>query len=326
MIDTTFLPGITPITATWLNEANDTLVAIGTSAGASTVGCVPSGTVSATTVQGAIDQLAAQVTYTDANTRNTVLTGLVTTSAASITDTDTVLTAVGKLQRRTSDMLSAKNASGGYVGLSGWNIQLLSTTGTNVAHMQQVNTANRTYTFPDKDGTVAMTSDLNVSSAMVLLETVSVSTAVAAVNFLTSFSSTYDAYKIFITGITSSATAIVCTQLAVAGAAITTTSYTGALTGTAAAANATNVNISTTVQSGNSGANIELTIHNVNSSTLGRASIRWHSEALSTATPGFAGVSGVAMINTTGAISGFKLFMSTGNISTATIRVYGIKN
>lgn len=53
-----------------------------------------------------------------------------------------------------------KDTSGGYVGLSGWSIKFRNLANTFTSLLQNAATAIRTYTFPDKDGTVAMLDDL----------------------------------------------------------------------------------------------------------------------------------------------------------------------
>lgn len=58
-----------------------------------------------------------------------------------------------------------KDASGGYVGLSGRKINFANAAGTTFSYIQNNNTLARDYTFPDKSGTVAMMDDLsNISS------------------------------------------------------------------------------------------------------------------------------------------------------------------
>lgn len=54
---------------------------------------------------------------------------------------------------------SEKGASGGYVGLTGYAVNFKNLLGTIVSLFQNSNTAIRTYTFPNKSGTVAMLDD-----------------------------------------------------------------------------------------------------------------------------------------------------------------------
>jgi hypothetical protein len=86
-------------------------------------------------------------------------------------------TPVGAIQHRASDAgmnlsgswtyqgsailtQASKDASGSYVGLTGYNINTKNTAGTVLSQITNSNTVARTYTLPDKNGTVAMTSDL----------------------------------------------------------------------------------------------------------------------------------------------------------------------
>lgn len=55
---------------------------------------------------------------------------------------------------------SAKDASGGYVGLTTFKLNLRNVANTFTSWFTNVNTAARTYTLPDKDGTVAMVTDI----------------------------------------------------------------------------------------------------------------------------------------------------------------------
>lgn len=59
---------------------------------------------------------------------------------------------------------SAKDASGGYAGLTGYNINFKNATGTFTSTFTNTNTAGRTYTFPDKSGTLAMMSDVSATA------------------------------------------------------------------------------------------------------------------------------------------------------------------
>jgi len=55
---------------------------------------------------------------------------------------------------------SKKDATGGYVGLTGFAINIKNAAGTVLSAIVSAATAARTWTFPDKDGTVAMISDI----------------------------------------------------------------------------------------------------------------------------------------------------------------------
>lgn len=58
------------------------------------------------------------------------------------------------------EVATNKNASGGYAGLTLFKINLKNAAGTVTSWLASAATAARTWTFPDKDGTVAMTSDI----------------------------------------------------------------------------------------------------------------------------------------------------------------------
>lgn len=60
----------------------------------------------------------------------------------------------------TPSIASEKDSSNGYPGLTLFKINMLNVAGTFTSFLTNTNTASRTYTWPDKDGTVAMTSDL----------------------------------------------------------------------------------------------------------------------------------------------------------------------
>lgn len=55
---------------------------------------------------------------------------------------------------------SGKDASGGYAGLTLFKLNMRNVANTFTSFFTNSNTAARTYTLPDKDGTVAMTSDI----------------------------------------------------------------------------------------------------------------------------------------------------------------------
>lgn len=55
---------------------------------------------------------------------------------------------------------SAKDNAGGYAGLTQLKLNLRNVAGTFTSYLTNVNTAARTYTMPDKDGTVAMLADV----------------------------------------------------------------------------------------------------------------------------------------------------------------------
>lgn len=59
-----------------------------------------------------------------------------------------------------SELLANKNASGGYVGLTVFNINFKNVAGTFTSFFTNTNTAARTYTFQDRNGTIADDTDI----------------------------------------------------------------------------------------------------------------------------------------------------------------------
>jgi hypothetical protein len=72
-----------------------------------------------------------------------------------------VTTALGYTPLKTTD----KNANNGVVGTTGFKHNFINNLGTFTSFLSNDATAARTYTFPDKDGTVAMLSDLAGTSS-----------------------------------------------------------------------------------------------------------------------------------------------------------------
>lgn len=99
----------------------------------------------------------------------TLLTGLSTAAATTVTSAHTVLQAIGFLQKQNTDQDAAialrevsanKDASGGYAGLTLFGINFKNALGTFTSLFQNANTATRIYTFQDRSGTIADDADL----------------------------------------------------------------------------------------------------------------------------------------------------------------------
>ena len=88
--------------------------------------------------------------------RAVVLTGLSLATGTAIANTDTMLAAFGKLQKQITDVLASKDATGGIVGMTQFKINFKNAADTFTSFMTNSNTASRTYTYPDRDGNVAM--------------------------------------------------------------------------------------------------------------------------------------------------------------------------
>ncbi len=101
-----------------------------------------------------------------------VLTGYVS-GAGIVAATDTILQAVNKLNGNDAlkQTLAAKDATGGYAGLTLFNINFKNVANTFTSFFTNSNTAARTYTFPDRDGTIADNTDLATKQATLVSAT-----------------------------------------------------------------------------------------------------------------------------------------------------------
>lgn len=105
--------------------------------------------------------------FTAARVRAVALTGLSVATNAVIAATDSILAALGKLQAQVSanttavalkQDASAKDATGGFAGLTGFALTLKNTAGTITSTIASSATAARAWVFPDKAGTVVLDS------------------------------------------------------------------------------------------------------------------------------------------------------------------------
>ncbi|MES2323284.1 MAG: hypothetical protein V4633_13550 [Pseudomonadota bacterium] len=181
----------------------------------------------------------------------------------------------------------------------------------------------RTVTIPNKSGTMAMTSD----TALVLIATLT-PTVAANLDFLTTFSSSYDNYLIVCSGITVGTTDSIALRLAVAGVADAGANYyrnAGSI-GTDITAR-TEIIVSPSILAGGKGGSAEITIKNVNDAVGLKAT---HSDSMSqsVATPGYANHFGDGVYVPASVASGFRLFLLGGASFAATgkVRVYGYTN
>lgn len=255
--------------------------------------------------------------FTAARVRSVVLTGLSIASSAAAAATDSVLVAIGKLQAQ----FNTKDSSGGFPGLTGFAINLFNAAGAIKSALASAATTARTWTFPDKDGTVAMTSDIP-GNTMVLLGTATVSSAVAAINFLNTFTSAYNRYVIEVEGVFSVNADTLAVRLANSGAADTATVYSvigansAALSSTASFFSVAALASSST----DSKAVLTMEIRNVNDvNSYKSLGVRGIASNKAIAAEG--------MYSATRVVTGFTMFFSgANNIVGGTVRVYGIKN
>lgn len=221
---------------------------------------------------------------------------------------------------------SSRTAANGVVALNASrNAVLPNVAGTFNSVVTNTNTAARTYTLPDKDGTVAMIAD---TGAMVLLAQATTASAVANVDFLTTFSSTYDKYVIEISNaLPATLGSALQMRFAKAGVVDTASLYIvagSAGSGTVGADSQPVINIS-----GNTSTVVNATcdVRNANSTTIKGTSVR----SMYQGTPGDGTTWAQQAVEWgyrgTTTITGFRLFWSSGNFTTGTVvRVYGIKN
>lgn len=119
-----------------------------TSGGSGTAGAILKGDMWFVSVAGTLGSVFCQV--------GTSIRALVDTPAQTAGNWGIVQTTLGF----TPENFSNKDVSGGYVGKTLEKINIWNTVRTFVNYFVSASTAARTWTFPDKDGTVAMTSDL----------------------------------------------------------------------------------------------------------------------------------------------------------------------
>lgn len=87
--------------------------------------------------------------------------GLDGTTAKAFAVNDVIEMRPNKLTLEGFEEKLNKDASGGYAGLTLFKLNLRNAANTITSWFTNANTIARTYTLPDKDGTVAMTSDIN---------------------------------------------------------------------------------------------------------------------------------------------------------------------
>lgn len=155
--------------------------------------------------------------------------------------------------------------------------------------------------------------------ALQLLSSVTVSTAVAQINFLSLFTSAYDKYIIEIQGLTPAAAAILRMRLAVGGV-IDSSSLYNPMSANSGGGNAANTlefyELSALV------ATMTVEVRNTNSSGLTTIGVR--GAYTQTSTP--LSVTKEGVYRGTAPVTGFSLYFSSGNITAGTVRVYGVKN
>jgi len=105
----------------------------------------------------------------------TAIAGLINAAPGALDTLDELAAAMGDDANFAATVASAlalkeaaanKDTSGGYVGLSGWAIKFRNLANTFTSLFQNANTAVRTYTFQDRNGTLADDSDLALKAPL----------------------------------------------------------------------------------------------------------------------------------------------------------------
>ena len=174
---------------------------------------------------------------------------------------------------------------------------------------------------------------VTASSALVLLSTVTASNS-ATVDVETTFDSTYDVYKLIISGLTEvNDNGSIMVSMKIGGSYITTATYvyhhsvptsnSTAYAGTASSADNV-IYLASLGNAANRSADYEITIFNPSSTAFSKQ-ITWHGTTIRNL--GYATNSSGGGHNTgTGALTGIRIAVDSGNILAGKFRLYGIAN
>jgi hypothetical protein len=185
-------------------------------------------------------------------------------------------------------------------------------------------------TLPSTSGTLAIGS-----GAFVLLSTVTAS-ASATVDVETTFSSTYDAYMLVVSGARPDTDSVsLLARMKIGGSYITTSTYVylvgyTSTSGNASSTLATEIEIIPSVYLGSDAAssgNVVMYIFNP-SSTAFKKQIRFEASSIriSSGNTQLGSFSGSASNNGTAALTGIRFYASSGNITEGKFRLYGLAN
>jgi len=149
-------------------------------------------------------------------------------------------------------------------------------------------------------------------------------TAAATLDFLNSFSSTYDNYRIIGQGLKPNANENLCVRLAVAGVTDAGANYSAGMTNTATTTQTNQATITTGTTSAGSGADFILDIVNANATT-GIKMLSIHSVTQNAATPQWVNSDSDTVYFAANAVTGVRFFWAGGNNFTANglIYIYG---
>ncbi len=159
------------------------------------------------------------------------------------------------------------------------------------------------------------------------LGSATVSAAVATINFLTAFSGAYDRYTIDIQGMKGASTAMLQMRLAIAGAADAgASSYTTPINSTTnpVLSAGSTIDLVNPLSTG-AGASLIIDVLNANVSGAGSKTVNCRGAAEFAAAQ-YANANSSFVHRTAGVLTGFQLFMATGDIVAGTVRIYGHRN
>lgn len=141
------------------------------------------------------NETASQIAYLDASKN---LKTLPVATYPSLTELAYVkgLTSNAQTQITARELTANKDASGGYAGLTLFKINFKNVANTFTSFFTNSNTASRTYTFKDADGTVAFTSDITGTNSGTNTGDETAARIGAIVNGATSYTTPLDADKI----------------------------------------------------------------------------------------------------------------------------------
>lgn len=161
------------------------------------------------------------------------------------------------------------------------------------------------------------------SGAEVLLGGADITEATPLINFLSSFSSLYDNYRIELSGVTSSASALLYVRLATGGAAVSTAVYSAPL---GPGGTQTGGSLATQTSIGNNRSSLPrtITLEILNANSASAKIIRFSGFTRYVTTAEALGAQGDVAIAS--AVSGFQLLLESGNFTGGKVRVYGRRN
>lgn len=162
-----------------------------------------------------------------------------------------------------------------------------------------------------------------INQYLVLLNSTTISSPVATVDFLSIFSSTYDNYIIFLEGLAVSANDFLSIRFANAGAADTGSNYISVNPNSTATAAGASILLSGGILAGGNGASGSMVVVNANGS-LGK---QFQTNITEQGTGSYNNSAINGMYINSAVVSGFRLYLSgANNITGGTIKVFGYRN